>query len=170
MAKPLSMDLRERAVGRVVKGESVRAVADALSVSPASVVRWAQRFRRLGSVAPAKMGGNRPAKITGDHRRWLLQRLCGHRFTLRGLVAELAERNLKVDYRTVWKFVHGQGLSYKKTPSKRANESGRTLPGDVPDGSFTRAGLTRNVWSSSTRPGPRPTWRRSGVGERRVAG
>ena len=40
MAKPYSMDLRERAVLRVVRGESVRAIAQALSVSPSSVVKW----------------------------------------------------------------------------------------------------------------------------------
>ena len=35
-------------------------------------------------------------------------------FTLRGLVAELAERGLKVDYRSVWEFVHAEKLSFKK--------------------------------------------------------
>jgi len=30
-------------------------------------------------------------------------------------VAELAERGLRVDYRTMWKFAHVQGLSFKKT-------------------------------------------------------
>jgi putative transposase len=33
---------------------------------------------------------------------------------VRGLVAELAERGLKVDYRTMWEFVHAEKLSYKK--------------------------------------------------------
>jgi transposase len=28
--------------------------------------------------------------------------------------AELAERGLKVDYRTMWEFVHAEKLSYKK--------------------------------------------------------
>ena len=31
------------------------------------------------------------------------------------MVGELAERDLKVDYRSVWAFVHAEGLSYKKT-------------------------------------------------------
>ena len=30
-------------------------------------------------------------------------------------MAELAERGLKVDDRTVWAFAHGEGLSFKKT-------------------------------------------------------
>jgi transposase len=36
-------------------------------------------------------------------------------FTLRGLVAELGERGLKVDYRSVWEFVHAEKLSFKKS-------------------------------------------------------
>ena len=33
---------------------------------------------------------------------------------LRGLVAELAERGMQVDYKTVWEFVHAEGLTHKK--------------------------------------------------------
>ena len=46
------------------------------------------------------MGGHRPKAISGEHRVWLLQRI-KRDFTLRGLVAELAERGVKVDYRSV---------------------------------------------------------------------
>jgi transposase len=118
-------------------------VATALSISPASVVRWSQRLRATGSAAPSKMGGNRPAKIVGEHRLWLLQRIDSGGFTLRGLVAELAERGFKINYRTMWKFVHSLGLSYKIRPSRQANSSGRTLPGAAPAGSSTSAGLTQ---------------------------
>jgi transposase len=31
-----------------------------------------------------------------------------------GLAAELAERGVKVDYRSVWEFAHREGLSFKK--------------------------------------------------------
>jgi transposase len=36
-------------------------------------------------------------------------------FTLRGLVAELAEQGIKTDSRAVWVFAHEQKLSFKKT-------------------------------------------------------
>ena len=123
MGKPYSMDLRERAISRVEAGESVRMVAAALSVAPSSVVKWRQRQRTTGSVAPGQMGGHRPRKIVGDHATWLHQRMSRSDFTLRGLVAELAERGLKVDYRTVWSFVHREGLSFKK---KRAGQRARS--------------------------------------------
>jgi putative transposase len=119
MTRPLSMDLRERAMARLAGGESVRSVASALSVSASSVVKWSQRLRQTGSVAPGRIGGNTPPKIAGAHLAWLMDRTGAENFTVRGLVAELAERGLKVDYRTVWKFVHRQGLSFKK---KRAGQ------------------------------------------------
>ena len=126
MAKPLSMDLRERAVSRVESGHSVRTVAEQFGVSPSSVVKWSQRFRRTGSVAPGKMGGHRRPKIAGLWRDWLVDRMRTAQFTLRGLVSELADRGLTVDYHTVWNFVHQQGLSYKKDrPCGRAAKAGR---------------------------------------------
>jgi putative transposase len=60
------------------------------------------------------MGGHPPKKLTGACRDWLLERCRGRDFTLRGLVAELAERGMQVDYRTVWEFVHAEGLTHKK--------------------------------------------------------
>jgi putative transposase len=65
------------------------------------------------------MGGHKPKSIAGGHRDWLAERCQARDFTLRGLVVELAERGLKVDYRSVWEFVHTEKLSYKKTLGRR---------------------------------------------------
>jgi putative transposase len=46
------------------------------------------------------MGGYRPKAIVDEHRNWLLLRIKEQDFTLRGLVAELGSRGLKVDYKT----------------------------------------------------------------------
>ncbi len=116
MGKALSMDLRERAMARLAQGESVRRVASALDVAPSSVVKWSQRLRETGSCAPAGTGGHPPRKIAGTHETWLLERIKAP-FTLRGLVVELAENGLEVDYRTVWAFVHRTGYSFKKRPN-----------------------------------------------------
>jgi putative transposase len=120
MGKPYSMDLRERVVSAVQEGGlSRRQAAARFGVSVSTAIKWVSRFRATGSVAPGQMGGHCPKKIRGEHRRWLVER-CGARdFTLRALVAELAERRLKVDYRTVWTFVHEEKLSFKK---KRARQ------------------------------------------------
>jgi putative transposase len=115
MGKPYSMDLRERVVRAVeVEGLSRRQAAARFGVSYSAAIDWVRRHRETGSVAPGKMGGHKPKAISGEHREWLLGRCRERPFTLRGLVAELAERGLRVDYRSVWEFVHAEKLSYKK--------------------------------------------------------
>jgi transposase len=79
-----------------------------------TAINWVERWRQSGSLAPGKMGGHKPKAISDEYRLWLLRRIKDGDFTLRGLVAELAERGLKVDYRSVWEFVHAEKLSFKK--------------------------------------------------------
>jgi len=124
MARPYSMDLRERAVARVQAGESVRFVAQVLNISPSSVVKWSQRFKGLEALLRER-GGYRPRVLVGEHAVFLRRRVRQGDFTLRSLVAELAGRGLKADYRTVWGFVHREGLSFKKNrPAERARPAG----------------------------------------------
>ena len=119
MTKPLSMDIRERAMARLVAGETVRRIAEALSVAPTRDQKWSERRRETGSVAPGKIGGHVLPKIRGADADWLRARMAEGDFTLRGLVAELAERGLKVDYRTMWAFAHAEGLSFKKNRARQ---------------------------------------------------
>ena len=112
-----SMDLRERVVAAVkTDGLSRRAAAARFGVSYSAAIEWLKLFDETGSVAPRQVGGYKPRKISGAFRDWLVGRCREKDFTLRGLVAELGERGLKVDYRSVWDFVHAEGLSHKKRP------------------------------------------------------
>jgi transposase len=129
MARPYSLDLRERVVAAVEKGGMSRHRAAAqFGVGISTVINWVRRLRETGSVAPGKMGGHKPKAIAGEHRAWLLQRAKDRDFTLRGLVAELAERGLKVDYRSVWNFVHAEKLSFKKKRRGQRARSSRHRP------------------------------------------
>jgi putative transposase len=118
MTKPYPMELRERAVRFVDAGESRHAVAERLGVSASCVIKWLARYRQTGSVKPGKMGGHVPRKIAGPHREWVLGQIAnGGDVTLQGLADGLAARGVKVDYRTVWNFVHREGKSFKKNRS-----------------------------------------------------
>jgi transposase len=129
MARPYSVDLRERVVAAVERdGMSRRRAAAQFGVGISTVVCWVQRLRQTGSVAPGQMGGHRPKAIAGEHRDWLLQRVKEKDFTLRGLIAELAERGLKVGYRSVWNFVHAENLSFKKKRGGKRARSPRRRP------------------------------------------
>jgi putative transposase len=120
MGKPYSMDLRERAVEAVLKGGLSRHESAArFGGAPSTVINWVRRFRESGSFAPGQMGGRKPKRIAGEHAVFLSQRIRNGAFTLRGLVAEFAERGLKVDYRSVWNFVHAEKLSFKKNRGRQ---------------------------------------------------
>jgi transposase len=127
MAKPYSMDLRERVIAAVEQeGMSRRSAAERFGVGVSTVIAWVRRLRATGSVAPGQMGGHKPRSIRDEHRVWLLARIGGEQdFTLRGLVGELAERGLKVDYRTVWDFVHEAQLSFKKNRRRQRTGASR---------------------------------------------
>ena len=115
MGKPYSLDLRKRVVAAVETGGlSCNQAAKRFGIGSSTAIGWVHRRRETGSVAPGKMGGHKPKAISADHHVWLLQRIKDRDFTLRGLVAELAERGLKVDYRSVWEFVHAEEFSFKK--------------------------------------------------------
>ncbi len=119
MAKPYSMDLRERVVAAVVQeGMSCHSAAARFGVAASSAIKWVRRVRETGSAAPGQMGGHRLGILSGAHRDWLLERTATD-FTLR----ELTTRGVKIDYVQVWRFVHAEGLSFKKKRAAR-----RTAP------------------------------------------
>lgn len=129
MARAYSLDLRERVVAAVEKGGlSCHQAAAQFGVGVSTAINWVRRLRETGSVRPLKIGGYKPKSIRGEHRVWLLQRIKERDFTLRGLVAELAARGLKVDYRTVWSFVHAEKLSFKKKRGGWRTRSSRHRP------------------------------------------
>ncbi|TCV57969.1 putative transposase [Neorhizobium sp. S3-V5DH] len=114
MVRPLSDDLRERAVAAVVAGESCRSVAARFGVAVSSVVKWSQRYRATGSVTPRKMGGYRK-RVLEPHRAFIVERL--HQtphLSLHGLKDELAARGVAVSHNTVWQFLRREGLRFKK--------------------------------------------------------
>lgn len=114
MVRPLSIDLRERVVAAVLAGESCRAVSARFGVAVSSVVKWSQRHRATGSVAPGKMGGHRK-RILEPHRDFIVERI-GHtaHLTLHRLKAELKARGVSVSHNAVWVFLRREGLRFKK--------------------------------------------------------
>jgi putative transposase len=121
------MDLRKRVVEAVERdGLSCNRAATRYAIAISTAIDWVNRYRRTGSLAPGQIGGHRPKKLVGKYRDWLLRRCQRGNFTLNGLVRELAERGLSVDYRVVWTFVHAEGLSYKKRHWSPANATVRT--------------------------------------------
>ena len=62
MARPYSMDLRERVVAAITGGLSRRQAAAHFGVSYSAAIAWMKRVKETGSVAPGQMGGQKPKK------------------------------------------------------------------------------------------------------------
>jgi putative transposase len=118
MTAPLSNDLRERVVAAMGAGESCRSVAARFGIAASSAVKWSQRHRATGSVAPAKMGGHRKPVLEA-HRAFIVERIgqTPH-LTLHGLKDELAARGVQVSHNAVWVFLRREGLRFKKNPAR----------------------------------------------------
>lgn len=169
MTRPLSNDLRERVVAAVGGGESCRTVAARFGVAVSSVVKWSQRYRATGSVAPSKMGGHR-RPILEPHRGFILERIrqTPH-LTLHGLKDELAARGVRVSHNAVWIFLQREGLRFKKKRCSRLSVPAPTSRAEGGAGCPCSTASIRSVWSSSTRPGSRPIWLRCADGDRKAS-
>jgi transposase len=102
-------------------------VAKTFTVSVASVVKWSQRHRTIGSAAAQAVGGRKPYAVAreGD---WLLARVAQKPdLTLRALLKELKDRGMVVSYYALWHFLQKQGVTFKKKPARlRAGPAGRS--------------------------------------------
>ena len=128
MARPYSLDLRERVVASVMGGRTCRETAALFGVSVASVVKWSQRYRATGSAAAKPMGGHR-RRVLAPERDWLLARVAAKPdLTLNALLAELAARGRVVSYGALWKFLVDEGLRFKKNPARRRTGPPRRCP------------------------------------------
>jgi transposase len=143
MGKPYSLDFRKRVVAAVETGGlSCNQAAKQFGIGISTAIGWVRRLRETGSIEPGKMGGYKPKAISGEHRVWLLQRVRDRDFTLRGLVGELAERGLKVDYRSVWEFVRAEKLSFKKKRGGWRTRSSRRRAAASPVDQISRSRRT----------------------------
>ena len=99
--------------------------------------------------------GHKPKAIRGEHHDWLLARIKDRDFTLRGPVNELAERGLKVGYRSVWNFVHAEKLSKKSVVAGESDrpDVARGAAGTRPSNTAScREGLAEAILGSASVP------------------
>jgi transposase len=120
MARPYSLDLRERVVAQVAGGMSCHEAAELNDIVPSTVVKWTQRLRATGSPAAKPMGGKRPYLLEGE-RDWLLTRIREKPdLTLHAMLEELAaERSIVVSCDTLWRFLKRAGISFKKNTARQ---------------------------------------------------
>jgi transposase len=159
MPKPYSQDLRDRVIDAVRKGAmSRRAAARRYEISESVAIKWLERVERDGSRAPVGHGGHRASKLM-PHREFLeAARSEKSDITLQALCDRLwSERDVKADTSMMSRFFRRIGVTLKKRPWSRASRIAPTSAATADDGEPIRASSIPGDWSSSTRPGRRPT-------------
>ena len=114
MVRPYSLDLRERVIGALETGASCRSVAARFDLAVSTVVKWGQRYRETGTVAPGKYGGHKRHSL--EPHRDLVHRLGAARpdQPVRELREALAEHGIELSPESIRRFLHAEGLSFKK--------------------------------------------------------
>ena len=125
MAKPFSMDLRERLFASVVGGASCHATSDQFAVSVSSVVKLMERHRLDGTIAPRPFGvGRRPAlEPHYDRIRVLVAEAPD--LTIDELLVRLTGEGIKTSRSTLGRCLLALGLTRKKRPDTRPSRHGR---------------------------------------------
>jgi len=119
MARPYSQDLRTRLVRIVEGGRSARSTAKLFAVSASSAIKWVQRWRREGSVAPNPIRGHRRPLLEA-HAEWILQLIEARPdLTLEEIRAALNKRGVSASVGTVWNFFDRRKIGFKKKPVRQ---------------------------------------------------
>lgn len=127
MGKPLSVDLRARALVAVDDGMSRRAAARRFGVSEASVIRWDAARRSTGSFEPKPQGGDmRSRQIEQRHAEVMAAFEDESDQTLDELRVRLAEQGIATSTSALSRFFRRHGITRKKRPVTRSNRTART--------------------------------------------
>ena len=128
MTKPLSSDLRSRAMEAVAAGMSCRAVADRFKLAPSTVVKWVRRRRETGSCAPRPQGGDRRSGRIEAHAGEVLALISAKVDITLAEIAEHLEREHGERFApsTIWRCLDRHAQTFKKNRTRqRAGAGGR---------------------------------------------
>ena len=121
--KPYSMDLREKVLAAVDRGESAASVGRRFEISERTVRQFIHR-REAGRLEPDKPGPKGPAKLTlDDHARLRELVAADPGLTLRQLAEQMS---VPVAESTIHRALKKLGLSFKKSRSSPPSSSGTT--------------------------------------------
>ena len=120
-----SLDLRERVVRAVDRGESTqKQIAERFGVSTAWIKKLLKRQRETGSIAPLPHGGGQKAKYEGKLLDRLRQELHQQPDATLGELRDRTRRDASL--MAVFRALRRLGSRRKKSRSARPNRIGRT--------------------------------------------
>jgi transposase len=156
MPAPLPQGIRDRVLAAYDRGKQTKEIADTFGVSEAWARRVKQVRREENRTSRLPMGGARVAKVDLERLRELVGRQPD------ATTAELHRRlcdlgGARCSESAVGMALRRLGLTFKKRRCTPPSRTGRTSPSNAGSGRTPSPGGRPRGWSSSTRPGPRPT-------------
>ena len=146
--KAYSLDLRQKVMQALARGQRPSQVAAAFGVGVSTVKRYRQQVRETGSLAPKPIPGDTPSILPEQHPLLRAQVARQPDATLAEHCALWeAEQGVRVSISTMTRTLARLGLPLKKSASSRANV---TTSGARPGGR-RRSALIPAGSSSSTR-------------------
>ena len=126
MAKPLSIDLRERIIDAYDQGSiSQQAVAQRFCVSVEFVKKLIRQRRELGDIGPQYRNCGRKPKITEGHRQRMTE-LIEEQPDL--TLEEIGQRlGLSCTIQAIHYVLKDMGITYKKRRCEPASKTAKTL-------------------------------------------
>ena len=128
MARPLSLDLRERIVAAIEGGLSRRAAASRFAVSESCAIKLVRRWKHSGSVE--RRGDGRPQAVALARHEKLVRDLVAarSRHTLGVLRDRLAAGGVGVGRRSIHRYLEALGMTLKKRHSMPPSRTARMSP------------------------------------------
>jgi transposase len=134
MARPYSVDLRERVVRAVESGASRRAAAAKFEVSISFVVKLMQRWQRCGTLQPDRLGGAKRSALAAHGERVRARVAAEPDLTIAELRQRLAADGIAVSRSGLGRFLIAAGLTRKKRPATPPSRTARMSPRRAPPG------------------------------------
>ena len=118
------MDVRMRVIKGIESGASCREAAEWLEVSPSSAVKWHQRWRAMGSVAPKPSRGS--VSPLEKHADWFFALIDGEPdLTLDEIVVRMRKDRIPGGRTAVHRFFERHKVTVKKKPARGRTRSSR---------------------------------------------
>jgi transposase len=126
MPSALSVDLREGVVAAIEAGASRRQAGKRFGVAAASAIRWHERFREEGRIAPRRRGGDQRSRaIEAQAERVVALYEARSESFLWELRDALAEDGVTTSTSGLSRFFRRHAITRQKRPRTRPSRSGR---------------------------------------------
>ena len=137
MTRPLSNDLRDRAIVAMKSGMSCRDAARRFGVAASTIVKWTQRWRETGSCAARPQGGDKRSGRIEAYASEILALVASKVDTTLAEIAEHLDRvhGERFASSTIWRFLDRHSLTFKKNSARQRARAARRSSG--------KAGLAR---------------------------